>query len=47
MNNFVNRTREVERITRAVSVKKGTLIVIYGRRRCGKYIKPNNALLNT
>jgi AAA+ ATPase superfamily predicted ATPase len=36
MNDFVNRIREIERLSSALSVKTGKLIVIYGRRRCGK-----------
>lgn len=36
MNNFVNRNQEIARITKTLSARKGKLIVIYGRRRCGK-----------
>lgn len=33
---FVNRKTEIERLKLALSSKKSQLIVIYGRRRCGK-----------
>ncbi len=36
MNKFVNRNKETERIGRALSSDKPVLIVVYGRRRCGK-----------
>ena len=36
MNKFVNRNKETERIGRALSSDKSVLIVVYGRRRCGK-----------
>ncbi|MCX6269855.1 MAG: ATP-binding protein [Bacteroidetes bacterium] len=36
MKDFVNRTREIGRLNKAISADKGKLIIIYGRRRCGK-----------
>ena len=33
---FLNRTRELARLRRALSRPDGSLIVVYGRRRCGK-----------
>ena len=33
---FVNRVRELSRLRRALSRPGGALIVVYGRRRCGK-----------
>ncbi len=33
---FLNRTREIKRLTRALNSPEPTFIVIYGRRRCGK-----------
>ena len=33
---FVNRSKEIKRITTALQQKDAVLIVIYGRRRCGK-----------
>lgn len=45
---FLNREKEKERLTRAIGSKKAKLIIIYGRRRCGKSslikntLKPND-----
>jgi AAA+ ATPase superfamily predicted ATPase len=36
MNKFVNRNRETDRLERALSTSHAVLIVVYGRRRCGK-----------
>ncbi len=36
MKKFVNRNNEMDRLDRALSSRQATLIVIYGRRRCGK-----------
>ena len=33
---FLNRARELTRLRRALSRPGGALIVVYGRRRCGK-----------
>jgi AAA+ ATPase superfamily predicted ATPase len=33
---FLNRTREISKLTRALNSDEPTFIVIYGRRRCGK-----------
>ncbi len=33
---FMNRTREITKLTRALSSPDSSLVVIYGRRRCGK-----------
>ena len=33
---FLDRTRELTRLRRALSRPGGSLIVVYGRRRCGK-----------
>lgn len=45
---FLNREKEKQRLTKAIDSKKSKLIIIYGRRRCGKStlikntIKPND-----
>lgn len=36
MDDFVNRTSEIKRLAGALATEKSKLIVIYGRRRCGK-----------
>ena len=36
MNKFVNRNQEIDRLERALSTSRAVLIVVYGRRRCGK-----------
>ncbi len=36
MNKFVNRHKEIKRISRCLQIKHGKVIVVYGRRRCGK-----------
>jgi len=33
---FLNRTREISKLTRALNSAEPTFIVVYGRRRCGK-----------
>ena len=33
---FLNRTREISKLTRALSSSEPTFVVVYGRRRCGK-----------
>ena len=33
---FLNRTREISKLTRALNSSEPTFIVVYGRRRCGK-----------
>lgn len=33
---FLNRTREISKLTRALSSSEPSFIVMYGRRRCGK-----------
>ena len=33
---FLNRTREITKLTRALNSSEPTFIVVYGRRRCGK-----------
>ncbi|MGF1584796.1 MAG: ATP-binding protein [Bacteroidales bacterium] len=35
---FVNREKEIERLNSALRRKNNQLIVLYGRRRCGKSI---------
>ena len=36
MNKFVDRHKEIERISKCLQIKTGKVIVVYGRRRCGK-----------
>ena len=36
LEKFINRQKEIARLNRALNSGKATLIVIYGRRRCGK-----------
>ena len=36
MNKFVNRNQEIDRLERALNTSREVLIVVYGRRRCGK-----------
>ena len=33
---FVNRSKEIQRIRTTLELEKSNLIVVYGRRRCGK-----------
>lgn len=41
---FFNREREKQRLLRAVESKKANLVIIYGRRRCGKSTLIKNTL---
>ena len=41
---FFNREKEIQRLTKAINSKKAKLIIIYGRRRCGKSTLIKNAL---
>ena len=36
MNKFVNRNKEIDRLGNALTSGQNKLIVVYGRRRCGK-----------
>ena len=36
MNKFVDRHKEIKRISTCLRIKHGKVIVVYGRRRCGK-----------
>ncbi len=33
---FLDRTREVDRLTKALAAQNPSFIVVFGRRRCGK-----------
>jgi uncharacterized protein len=46
MKDFVNRTKEIERIAGALATEKSKLVVIYGRRRCGKSTLIKKVLLS-
>jgi hypothetical protein len=41
---FINRTKEKQRLLKALESKKAKLVVIYGRRRCGKSTLIKNSL---
>lgn len=41
---FLNREKEIQRLAKALNSKKAKLIIIYGRRRCGKSTLIKNTL---
>ncbi len=44
---FLNRTREKQVLARSISGESGSLVVIWGRRRCGKSTLVRNVLKST